>query len=203
MLGTTARWRRRKSFLPGFWQRASRVMARRLGRPPAKRSSRGCRLLGSRRDRERRWRRCTPRMNTGTTSPSTAGRCCTGRIWARGPTGRTNPAMDYTAVVLLTGLQPATEYTYRVLIDGEPQGSAHRLRTFPPEGSGGRFRIAMGGGAGFTPKYERMWDTILGFDPVAFLTLGDNVYIDAPEHPVAQRYCYYRRQSQSEFRRFA
>ncbi|NQU10845.1 alkaline phosphatase family protein, partial [bacterium] len=35
----------------------------------------------------------------------------------------------------------------------------------------------------------------------ALLLLGDNVYIDAPGSPLAQRYCYYRRQSQPEWRR--
>ena len=120
-----------------------------------------------------------------------------------GPTVRSNPAFDYTATVPLTGLQPNSEYAYQVLVDGEPQGGQHTLRTFPPEGSGARFRVATGGGAGFTPEYERMWTTIRDHGPIAFLTLGDNVYIDAPRHRLAQRYCYYRRQSQPEFRRFA
>ena len=120
-----------------------------------------------------------------------------------GPTVRTNPAFDYTAVVRLEGMQPDTEYTYQVLVDGQAQGSEHVLHTFPPRNSPAQFRIAMGGGAGFTPNHERMWETILRFEPLAFLTLGDNVYIDAPQHRMAQRYCYYRRQSQPEFRSFA
>jgi alkaline phosphatase D len=32
--------------------------------------------------------------------------------------------------------------------------------------------------------------------------LGDNVYIDQPEHSLCQHYCYYRRQSRPEWRRF-
>ena len=59
--------------------------------------------------------------------------------------------------------------------------------------------IAFGGGAGFTPQYERMWTTIDGHNPHALLLLGDNVYIDDPTHPLTQRYCYYRRQSQPEW----
>ena len=39
--------------------------------------------------------------------------------------------------------------------------------------------------------------------PAAALLLGDNVYIDMPEVPQTQRYCYYRRQSRPEYRRFA
>jgi len=36
----------------------------------------------------------------------------------------------------------------------------------------------------------------------AFLALGDNVYVDRPELTETQRYCYYRRQSRPEYRRF-
>ena len=35
-----------------------------------------------------------------------------------------------------------------------------------------------------------------------FLLLGDNVYIDHPERPAVQKYCYYRRQSRPEYKRF-
>ena len=40
------------------------------------------------------------------------------------------------------------------------------------------------------------------FNPIATLLLGDNVYIDDPEHQFTQLYCYYRRQSRPEFRRY-
>ena len=47
-----------------------------------------------------------------------------------------------------------------------------------------------------------MWDTIAGHTPHAFLILGDNVYIDLPEHPGPfHDYTYYQRQSRPEFRR--
>ena len=61
--------------------------------------------------------------------------------------------------------------------------------------------VVFGGGAGFIPEWERMWDTIRGFEPRALLLPGDNVYIDDPEHRLTQQYCYYRRQSRPEWRR--
>ena len=82
----------------------------------------------------------------------------------------------------------------------EPPGYA--LRTAPSPGTPGTFTIAFGGCAGYTPANERMWDTIAGHAPHAFLTLGDNVYIDLPEQPGPfHDYTYYQRQSRPEFRR--
>lgn len=66
-----------------------------------------------------------------------------------------------------------------------------------------QFTIAFGGGAGYVPENERMWDTIGAIDPRALLLLGDNVYIDDPETPEMQRFHYYRRQSQPEWAKLA
>jgi alkaline phosphatase D len=60
--------------------------------------------------------------------------------------------------------------------------------------------MVFGGGAGFTPKYERMWSTIESHRPDALFMLGDNVYIDDPTHSLTHHYCYYRRQSQPQWR---
>ncbi len=117
--------------------------------------------------------------------------------------GRTSADADYTAVLEVTHLAPATAYRYTVSVDGKPvptEGSG--FRTFPKAGSPARFDLIFGGGAGFTPKYEHMWNTLADRKPLAMLWLGDNVYIDAPKMPRMQRYCYYRRQSRPEFRRF-
>jgi alkaline phosphatase D len=46
-----------------------------------------------------------------------------------------------------------------------------------------------------------MWRTILSHKPDLLLLLGDNVYIDEPTNPDYQRYIYYRRQSQPDYRR--
>ena len=71
----------------------------------------------------------------------------------------------------------------------------------PAAGAPAKFTIFFGGGAGYTPAYERMWDVIKRHEPLAYLALGDNVYIDTPEVQATQQYCYYRRQSRSEYRR--
>jgi len=111
---------------------------------------------------------------------------------------------DYTAIVEVTGLQPATRYTYEVLVDGRlaAAGPDLEFHTFPAQGKPGRFRVAFGGGAGYTPPHERMWNTIDSYHPDTLLLLGDNVYIDLPEQPRGfHRYTYYRRQSRPEFRK--
>ena len=71
------------------------------------------------------------------------------------------------------------------------------------DASATKFTIAFGGGAGYVPENERMWDTIGEIEPRALLLLGDNVYIDDPETPEMQRFHYYRRQSQPEWTRLA
>lgn len=110
---------------------------------------------------------------------------------------------DYTAVAEISALQPSTVYYYDVLLRGRstlgPDFPA--FRTFPEAGRPARFQVGFGGGAGYTPIHERMWDTIGSHRPVAFLLLGDNVYIDNPTRPDVQHYTYYRRQSRPEYRR--
>lgn len=115
---------------------------------------------------------------------------------------KTSEATDFTTIAKVEGLTPATSYKYQVKIDGRPVAAKNTtFTTFPKTGSPARFAVAFGGGAGFVPKWEHMWDTIGRFDPVAMLMLGDNVYIDQPQHSLCQNYCYYRRQTRPEWRR--
>ena len=117
------------------------------------------------------------------------------------PTAKTTAETDFTAVVRASGLRPSTTYRYEVSIDDQPvRNPGQRLRTSPKQGEPGRFSIAFGGGAGFVPERERMWNVIAEQRPDALLMLGDNVYIDDPKHSMTQRYCYYRRQSRPEWR---
>jgi alkaline phosphatase D len=118
------------------------------------------------------------------------------------PVVKTSSASDFTTVAVVKGLSPTTEYDYEVLVDGQPVKVKNaRFRTFPKTGQPAKFSVAFGGGAGYVPQWERMWDTIGKFDPLAMLMLGDNVYIDQPEYSLCQHYCYYRRQSRPEWRR--
>ena len=116
---------------------------------------------------------------------------------------RTGPKTDFTAVAEVAGLKPDTEYEYGVAVDGKPVLGAKLpvFRTYSPAGRPARFHVAFGGGAGYVPPHERMWDTILSHHPRALLLLGDNVYIDTPKSPGIQLFCYYRRQSRPEYRR--
>lgn len=122
--------------------------------------------------------------------------------WRTSAAVRSAADADYTALVRLDGLAPTTSYAYEILLDGAPAADLDRLtfRTFPAAGSPASFRIAFGGGAGYTPRHERAWHAVAAAKPDALVMLGDNVYIDHPESPGMQRYKYYRRQSRSEWR---
>jgi alkaline phosphatase D len=115
----------------------------------------------------------------------------------------TGPESDFTTIVQLHGLSPNTSYFYNVVIDGQPvyKKDFPKFTTF----SGKKIslvKIAFGGGAGYVPENERIWDTIFSRKPSAFFTMGDNVYMNMPEKPNAfHSYTYYRRQSRPEFRR--
>jgi alkaline phosphatase D len=116
----------------------------------------------------------------------------------------TSAVTDFTGVAEVYGLEADAEYYYMVSSRGDVlAGDDHRLtfRTFPSSDQKSRFKIAFGGGAGYVPPHERMWDTIASFDPLGLLLLGDNVYIDDPESIEMNLYTYYRRQSRPEFRR--
>jgi alkaline phosphatase D len=118
------------------------------------------------------------------------------------PPVATGPDSDFAAVVTIDGLAPATPYSYQVLVDGQPVATENaRFSTFPVTGQPAKFSVVFGGGAGYVPEWERMWDTIRNVQPIALLMLGDNVYIDQPERMLCQYYCYYRRQARPEWRR--
>ena len=124
-------------------------------------------------------------------------------FYIRTPEMMTVPERERTAVLILGGLAPETVYEYHLQIDGQVLGSLHRLKTFPENGHPSKFFTGFGGGAGYTPWHEHMWDLLRSFEMPFFLLLGDNVYIDHPERPAVQKYCYYRRQSCLDFRGFA
>jgi alkaline phosphatase D len=111
---------------------------------------------------------------------------------------------DYTAEVQINDLKPNTQYYYHVLLGRERhvvQKKHQKFRTYPMKNEPASFEIVFGGCSGFVPFNERMWDTVRRFNPLAMLTLGDNVYIDDPESPDQQRLMYYQRQSRPEWRR--
>lgn len=111
----------------------------------------------------------------------------------------TTAKTDNTAVAGFTALKPKTTYDVSVRIGDDEVGKGS-FRTRAKRGEVGKLTMVLGGGAGFTPEYERMWATIEKHRPDALFLLGDNVYIDDPTHPLTHHYIYYRRQSQPEWR---
>ena len=107
-------------------------------------------------------------------------------------------ANDYTMVVALDGLEPATEYFYRVLVNGKGDKYLHefppfRFTTAPPRGAATDFRIAFGS----CPKYQDdriqpIWPVISSFEPDLFLWIGDNIYGDTLDPDILRE--EYRRQ---------
>ena len=113
----------------------------------------------------------------------------------------TKLADDFTVEVPLSGLAPNSVYTYRIHIDKQADNPWHTFRTSAALHQPTKFRLAFGGGAGYVPPNERVWDTIAAEKPDMLVLLGDNVYSDDPTRPAMQHYCYYRRQSRPEFSR--
>ena len=115
---------------------------------------------------------------------------------------RSSSDTDFTAVVNCDDLPADSTVYYQVAIGTAEFDEApiRSFRTFPSSGPS-KFTIAFGGGAGYVPPHERMWDTIRIRKPLALLLLGDNTYIDDPESVTMQHYTYQRRQSRPEFRR--
>lgn len=107
---------------------------------------------------------------------------------------QTSATDDFTAVMVVNKLAPFTEYTYAVILDGKPiQNDAYRFRTAPTTGQKIEFDVAFGSGARYVPPNEYAWSNMAKSRPLAYLGLGDNVYIDVVNRRGAQRLFYYRR----------
>lgn len=115
---------------------------------------------------------------------------------------KTKRDTDYTTIVEVSGLNSNAAYRYDVLVNGKKLSKNFQFKTFPSQLKPAVFELAYGGGSGYTEKNEYMWNTMNSFNPLATLLLGDNVYIDDPEHSLTDYYCYYRRQSRPEFREY-
>lgn len=117
--------------------------------------------------------------------------------------GKSKKENDFTLEIPINNLKPDTEYSYYISIDEQQIEKVYPLKTLPDSFEGRKFSIGFGGGAGYTEKNERMWNTLSTHKLTAFLLLGDNVYVDLPQMPGAfHDYTYYRRQSRPEYRQF-
>ncbi|MBT6957271.1 MAG: alkaline phosphatase family protein, partial [Opitutae bacterium] len=128
--------------------------------------------------------------------------------------GKKQEAIAYLEAVSEKAVNPEQNKILLDIARGKPDAWKFDAKTWPwertlPDTSlkqnapSDKFTIAFGGGAGYVPKNERMWDTIGEIDPRALLLLGDNVYIDDPKTPEMQLFHYYRRQSQPEWAKLA
>lgn len=117
--------------------------------------------------------------------------------------GNTQKENDYTSVIKLVGLKPDKIYYYNIFINENlvNRNVKYFLKTYPGKNQRAVTKVGFGGGAGYTPQHERIWNNIADQKLDAFLLLGDNVYIDLPEQAGSfHQYTYYRRQSRPEFR---
>lgn len=116
---------------------------------------------------------------------------------------KTTFATDLTGTISLTGLKPNSSYVYQLLIDGKPPSPRPKnltFRTAPEPGAGEKFTVAFGACSRYVPAAEPIWEVVAAQNPIAYLTLGDNVYIDHAELQQKQRVHYYRRQSHPSYR---
>ncbi|MCM8537372.1 MAG: alkaline phosphatase family protein [Lentisphaeraceae bacterium] len=113
----------------------------------------------------------------------------------------TSEATDFTGTALIEGLKPFTDYKYSIILNGKEISKDHfRLRTAPAKGQQAKFSIAFGSGARYQPKKEGIWRVMAKQRPMAYLGLGDNLYIDVPKYQNVQRLHYYRRMLRQEYR---
>ena len=101
-------------------------------------------------------------------------------------TGSQSAENHHAARVTLTGLQPATPYTYEVLLLGKTRPTWRgRFTTAPPPGAPVRFKMAVS--SCMHPKKQPVqpsWFLMLAEKPAFHLLLGDNVYADSTDREV-------------------
>lgn len=129
-------------------------------------------------------------------------------------TGKKKEAAEYLEKTSAAKINPDHTKLLQDIIKGQKNAWQYDAKTWPwdrvlpntslkKDAPSNKFTIGFGGGSGYVPENERMWDTIGAIEPRALLLLGDNVYIDDPETPEMQRFHYYRRQSQPEWGKLA
>ncbi len=116
----------------------------------------------------------------------------------------TNKSNDFTAVMTVKDLESFKDYKYSVLLNGEDiQGENFHFRTAPKSGDKIEFHVTFGSGSRYVPVNEHAWSTMAKQRPLAYLGLGDNVYIDVVDRRGAQRLFYYRRYLSPAYRELA
>jgi len=92
---------------------------------------------------------------------------------------------DYTVAITITGLEPDTEYFYRVTVNGAVDKylkdyPPFSLKTAPVRGTAADLRVAFGSGNRFAnDRVQPLWPVVSRLAPDLLLWLGDNVYGDS------------------------
>jgi len=107
-------------------------------------------------------------------------------------------ANDYTEVITISGLEPSTEYFYRITVDGIPDRylkmlDPFRFETAPPAGADADLRIVFGS----CPKWQDdriqpIWTWVDHYRPDILFWIGDNIYGDTLDPDILRE--EYRRQ---------
>jgi alkaline phosphatase D len=119
----------------------------------------------------------------------------------RGP--RLTLTTDYTGVVLVTGLRPATRYYYKVVIDGAPEPDPpSSFTTAPSEGAPGRLRFATTSCIDIPESAARSWAELAKTPVDLLLQLGDNAYVDSTD-PAEHRRKFYGHRKVPAYRALA
>ncbi len=127
--------------------------------------------------------------------------------WQRGPSRLLTATSDFTGVIELTGLRPATTYDYRLLLDDSLwPGSQAAFTTLPPTAVPGRIRFILSSDMYYSSPFWSIFDRIDARRPDFFLMLGDQIAVDVPVRLPPTRHAYQRKYrvywSQPPLRRF-
>ncbi len=88
------------------------------------------------------------------------------------------PDSDYTAKILLGGLEPATAYYYRAAVAGKTPGPIASFKTAPATADAAVVRFCFGGDTREGYKPFSIMDAIRAQRPDFFIHLGDTIYAD-------------------------
>ncbi len=106
---------------------------------------------------------------------------------------------DFAAVIRLTGLQPKTNYSYTVFVDGQPVAEGV-LKTVNPKET----RIVFGSCTHrWGLHYQEFWDQVLRRDPHALLIYGDIAVQDRKFDFAMHRFDYFLRDMSATWKRTA
>ncbi len=101
--------------------------------------------------------------------------------WHSSPVVGLTPTTDFTGVVELAGLEPATRYDYRLLLDGSIVAeSTASFKTLPLAAAPGHIRFALGSDLYFSDPGWDVFDRVAARQPDFLLMLGDQIAVDVP-----------------------